>query len=105
MSAMSALSLGLFGVGTALLHAAVGYLRQRGPPIAMLLAGLTPRPATQRPAGDRARLLGVGTVGAGRLAGVGGIPPRLPLQPHDPIAQDHHHPPQLPDLRVGRRHL
>src|SRR5215217_2323837 len=83
----------------------ISHLRQGGPWLAGLLAGLAPRPAPQRPALRLAGLLGVGAVGAGRLAGVGGVPARLPFQPHDPIAQDHHLRPQLRDLRVGRRHL
>src|SRR6266540_6934252 len=65
----------------------VTHLRQRGPRIARLLAGPAPRPATQRPAGDRARLLGIGTVGAGRPVGVRRVPARLPLQLRHPIAQ------------------
>jgi hypothetical protein len=83
----------------------IGHLRQRRARRAGLLAGLTARAAPQRPVGRLARLLGVGAIGAGRPVGVGGVPPRLPLQPHDPLAKHHHLRPQLGQLRVPCRQL
>src|SRR6266545_2442709 len=83
----------------------VGYLRQRDPRIARLLAGPAPRPATQRPVGDRAWLLGGGTVGAGRPVGVRRVPARLPLQLRHPLGQDRHLRPQSRDQRVPCRQL
>jgi hypothetical protein len=95
-----------FGTGRRGAHdrvVGVSHLGQGDAWLAGLLAGLAARPGSQRPVGGRARLLGVGTVGAGGLAGVGGVPARLPLQLGDPVAQDRHLRPQLGDLRVPCR--
>src|SRR6266540_200720 len=63
-----------------------------------LLAGPAPRPAPQRPVPRLARRLGVGAVGAGRLAGVGRVPGCLVLQLGDPVSK-------AGDLRIRCRHL